>query len=129
MDRLYKYSYAAFSLRYNLLLREILQRTPKDNPDYETIPKVMDTLAGYLAQMNTETGKCENIFNLQQIEERLLFKSALDYVVMDTKKSSRRMSSPLTMPRFLGFGTPRPSATGYSSGPHETEGKQLVGGV
>jgi hypothetical protein len=67
------------------LLREILQRTPKDNPDYQAIPKVMQTIANYLAQMNTETGKCENIFNLQQIEERLLFKSALDYVVMEKK--------------------------------------------
>jgi hypothetical protein len=89
----------------------------------------MDTIAGYLAQMNTETGKCENIFNLQQIEERLLFKSALDYVVMETKRSSRRMSSPLTMPLILGFSAQGPSATGYSSGPNETQRKQLVGGI
>lgn len=67
--------------RYNLLLREILKRTEPDNPDYELIPQIMEMISEYLIQVNTETGKCENIFNLQQIEERLSFKTHADYVV------------------------------------------------
>ncbi|KAI8338661.1 Dbl homology domain-containing protein [Chlamydoabsidia padenii] len=65
--------------KYNLLLREILRRTPSDNPDYHLIPKVMDSITNYMDQVNTETGKCENIFNLQQLEERLSFKSSADH--------------------------------------------------
>lgn len=67
--------------RYNLLLREILKRTPDDNPDKEAIPQIMDIITTYLEQVNIEAGKCENFFNLQQIGERLEFKSPADYVV------------------------------------------------
>ncbi|KAI8340634.1 hypothetical protein BC941DRAFT_417744 [Chlamydoabsidia padenii] len=77
--------------RYNLFLREILRRTPKDNPDHELIPKVMDTIAGYLMHLDTETGKCENIFNLQQIEERLCFKSVMDHVDLTLRDPRRRL--------------------------------------
>ena len=67
--------------RYNLLLREILKRTPDDNPDKEAIPQIMAIITTYLEQVNIEAGKCENFFNLQQIGERLEFKSPADYVV------------------------------------------------
>lgn len=63
------------------MLREILRRTPEDNPDYELLPRVMDLITNYMQQVNTETGKCENIFNLQQLEERLSFKSSAEHVV------------------------------------------------
>ncbi|ORZ03159.1 Dbl homology domain-containing protein [Syncephalastrum racemosum] len=62
--------------RYNLLLREILKRTPKGNPDRETLPKVMDIIARFLRYVNRETGNVENAFNLQQLEHRLTFKSS-----------------------------------------------------
>lgn len=67
--------------RYNLLLREILKRTPEDNPDRETIPQIMEIITRYLEQVNVEAGKCENLFNLQQIGERLEFGKPSDYVV------------------------------------------------
>lgn len=67
--------------RYNLLLREILKRTPDDNPDKETIPQIMEIITRYLTQVNIEAGKCENFFNLQQIGERLNFRSPADYIV------------------------------------------------
>ncbi|KAI8082890.1 CNH domain-containing protein [Halteromyces radiatus] len=77
--------------KYNLLLREIWKRTPKENSDYETIPKVMDIITDYLLQVNTETGKCENIFNLQQIEERLSFKSSAEYVDLRLRDPQRQL--------------------------------------
>ncbi|KAI9023021.1 CNH domain-containing protein [Phycomyces nitens] len=66
--------------RYNLLLREILKHTPKDHPDQETIPKVMKIIAEFLSSVNHETGKTENRFNLQLLNDRLLNKqmSGLD---------------------------------------------------
>ncbi|CAO3582374.1 unnamed protein product [Absidia cylindrospora] len=77
--------------KYNLLLREILRRTPKDNPDYDLLPKVMDSITTYLVQVNTEAGKCENIFNLQQIEERLSFKTSADHVDLSLRDPQRQI--------------------------------------
>jgi hypothetical protein len=70
--------------RYNLLLKEILKHTPDDNPDKLIIPKVMSLITHYLQQVNIEAGKCENLFNLKQIGERLEFRSSADYVVQHT---------------------------------------------
>lgn len=67
--------------RYNLLLREILKRTPDDHPDKEAIPQVMGIITQYLVQVNAETGRRENLFNLEQIQERLSFKSPAEYAV------------------------------------------------
>ncbi|KAI9303732.1 CNH domain-containing protein [Cunninghamella echinulata] len=77
--------------RYNLLLREILKRTPEDNPDYHTIPKVMDIITNYLVQVNSETGKCENIFNLQQLEERMSFKTSTVHVDLELRNPQRQL--------------------------------------
>ncbi|KAI7886615.1 hypothetical protein K492DRAFT_203143 [Lichtheimia hyalospora FSU 10163] len=77
--------------RYNLLLREILKRTEPDNPDYDLIPQIMEMISEYLIQVNTETGKCENIFNLQQIEERLSFKTHTDYVDLKLREPGREL--------------------------------------
>ncbi|KAL7315632.1 RHO1 GDP-GTP exchange protein 2 [Mucor circinelloides] len=77
--------------RYNLLLREILKRTPDDNPDKEAIPRIMDIITTYLEQVNIEAGKCENFFNLQQIGERLEFKSPADYVDLKLEQPGRQL--------------------------------------
>ncbi|KAF1802846.1 hypothetical protein FB192DRAFT_1114470 [Mucor lusitanicus] len=77
--------------RYNLLLREILKRTPDDNPDKETIPQIMNIITTYLEQVNVEAGKCENFFNLQQIGERLEFKSPADYVDLKLEQPGRQL--------------------------------------
>ena len=67
--------------RYNLLLREILKRTPQGNPDRTTIPEAMDAIAKLLERVNEETGLVERSFTLQQIDERLTFKSTSITVV------------------------------------------------
>ncbi|KAI9024369.1 hypothetical protein CLU79DRAFT_746769 [Phycomyces nitens] len=67
--------------RYNLFFREILQCTDTANDDYVHLPKVMEIIREYLAQMNHEIGETENRFNLQQMEARLSYKSATDIAV------------------------------------------------
>lgn len=72
--------------RYNLLLREILKHTPKDHPDQETIPRVMTIIAKYLADVNRETGKTENVFNLQLLNDRLINKHISNFVSMNVTR-------------------------------------------
>ncbi|KAI7861450.1 Dbl homology domain-containing protein [Spinellus fusiger] len=60
--------------RYNLLFREILNSTAKDNPDQEYLPRVMAMITEHLVKMNQEIGKSENKFHLQQIHTRLAYK-------------------------------------------------------
>ncbi|KAI8981674.1 CNH domain-containing protein [Mycotypha africana] len=60
--------------RYNLLLREILKHTPTNHPDQETIPRVMTIISKFLTDVNRETGKTENAFNLQLLNDRLINK-------------------------------------------------------
>ncbi|RCH93227.1 RHO1 GDP-GTP exchange protein 2, partial [Rhizopus stolonifer] len=57
--------------RYNLLLKEILKNTPKDHPDQKTIPQVMKEIKSFLSQVNEKSGKTENKFSLQILDERL----------------------------------------------------------
>jgi hypothetical protein len=66
--------------RYNLLLREILKHTPKEHPDQETIPRVMQIIAKFLADVNRETGITENAFNLQLLNDRLTNKHISNFV-------------------------------------------------
>ncbi|KAI7891474.1 Dbl homology domain-containing protein [Mucor mucedo] len=77
--------------RYNLLLREILKRTPDDNPDKEIIPQIMEIITRYLTQVNIEAGKCENSFNLEEIRKRLHFRSPADSIDLKLDKPDRQL--------------------------------------
>ncbi|ORE01506.1 hypothetical protein BCV72DRAFT_236298 [Rhizopus microsporus var. microsporus] len=77
--------------RYNLLLREIFKRTPDDHPDKEAIPQVMGIITQYLVQVNAETGRRENLFNLEQIQERLSFKSPAEYADLQLQDPERQL--------------------------------------
>ncbi|EPB91715.1 hypothetical protein HMPREF1544_01426 [Mucor circinelloides 1006PhL] len=76
--------------RYNLLLREILKHTPKDHPDQETIPRVMTIIAKFLADVNRETGRTENSFNLQLLNERIVNKNISNFD-LDLTASNRQI--------------------------------------
>ncbi|KAI8355080.1 CNH domain-containing protein [Choanephora cucurbitarum] len=65
--------------RYNLLLREILKHTPQDHPDQETIPRAMSLISKFLADVNRETGRTENAFNLQLLNDRLVNKNISNF--------------------------------------------------
>ncbi|KAG1555603.1 hypothetical protein G6F49_007012 [Rhizopus delemar] len=77
--------------RYNLLLREILKRTPDDNSDKELIPQVMENITQYLIQVNADTGKSENKFNLEQIQTRLSFKTPAEFDCLQLQNPERQL--------------------------------------
>ncbi|KAI8342756.1 CNH domain-containing protein [Chlamydoabsidia padenii] len=83
--------------RYSLLLREILKHTPKDHPDQETIPKAMKVIAEHLTNVNHETGKTENRFNLQLLAEKMQDSSHLADMDLDLLDGNRQiiMKGPL----------------------------------
>ncbi|KAF9371080.1 RHO1 GDP-GTP exchange protein 2 [Podila verticillata] len=60
--------------RYPLLLEAVLKYTPDDNPDKKTLPKVIEIIKDFLQKVNLESGKCENTFNLRQINKGLTWK-------------------------------------------------------
>lgn len=60
--------------RYPLLLQAILKITPEGNPDKETLPKVIELVKDFLARVNVESGKSENMFNLAQLDQQLVFR-------------------------------------------------------
>ncbi|KAI8605082.1 CNH domain-containing protein [Dissophora ornata] len=61
--------------RYPLLLEAVLKYTPEDSPDKKAIPKVVSIIKDFLQKVNLESGKCENAFNLRQINKGLQWKS------------------------------------------------------
>ncbi|KAA1469046.1 CNH-domain-containing protein [Dentipellis sp. KUC8613] len=60
--------------RYPLLLGAVLKHTPDDSPDKENIPKVVTMVREFLAEVNLQTGKAENRFNLLQLDQQLVFR-------------------------------------------------------
>lgn len=60
--------------RYPLLLGAVLKHTPEDHPDKTSLVQVIDIIRGFLAKVNTESGRTENRFNLLQLEQQLTFR-------------------------------------------------------
>ncbi|KAF9095483.1 RHO1 GDP-GTP exchange protein 2, partial [Mortierella sp. GBA35] len=60
--------------RYPLLLEAVLKYTKDDNPDKTAIPQVISIIKDFLQKVNLESGKCENAFNLRQINKGLTWK-------------------------------------------------------
>ncbi|CAO3571291.1 unnamed protein product [Mortierella alpina] len=60
--------------RYPLLLEAVLKYTPDDNPDKKALPEVINIIKDFLQKVNLESGKCENAFNLRQINKGLTWK-------------------------------------------------------
>ena len=60
--------------RYPLLLEAVLKQTADECSDKHDIPKVVTLVREFLAEVNRETGRTENRFNLLQLEQQLLFR-------------------------------------------------------
>jgi hypothetical protein len=60
--------------RYPLLLQAVLKYTPDDSQDKTDIPKVIEMIKTFLTKVNIESGKSENIFELAQLEQQLVFR-------------------------------------------------------
>lgn len=56
------------------MLEAVLKQTSDDNPDKETLPKVVVMVREFLRAVNTESGKTENRFNLLQLDQSLVFR-------------------------------------------------------
>ncbi|KAJ9097534.1 hypothetical protein QFC19_006708 [Naganishia cerealis] len=65
--------------RYPLLLKEILKHTPDDNQDKVEIPKVTEMIKDFLTRVNEESGKSENMFNLAQLDQQLVFRQGENF--------------------------------------------------
>ncbi|ORX62362.1 hypothetical protein DM01DRAFT_1299021 [Hesseltinella vesiculosa] len=83
--------------RYNLLIREILKHTPKDHPDQDSLTAAMKVIADLLSNMNYETGKTENRFNLRLLSDKLQESPHLADVRLDLLHENRQiiMKGPL----------------------------------
>ncbi|KAI8889430.1 hypothetical protein K501DRAFT_208418, partial [Backusella circina FSU 941] len=78
--------------RYNLLLREIMKHTPDDHSDKESLPKVMAVIGQYLSRVNEESGKTENRFSLEILQQKLTYRKAdPDVDALDLLADERRI--------------------------------------
>ncbi|KAF1816659.1 CNH-domain-containing protein [Eremomyces bilateralis CBS 781.70] len=76
--------------RYPLLLEGILKYTADDNPDKEDLPKAIVMIKQFLSQVNVESGKAENHFNLQQLNRELKFRPG-EYVDLKLTDEARQL--------------------------------------
>ncbi|KAF8493205.1 CNH-domain-containing protein [Russula emetica] len=76
--------------RYPLLLEAVLKQTPDESSDKHDIPKVVTLVREFLAEVNRETGRAENRFNLLQLEQQLLFRPG-EQVDLRLKEEGREM--------------------------------------
>jgi hypothetical protein len=51
-----------------------LKQTSDESSDKQEIPKVVTLIREFLAEVNRETGRTENRFNLLQLEQQLSFR-------------------------------------------------------
>lgn len=74
--------------RYPLLLEAVVKATPDDNPDKQSLPKVIKIVKEFLSKVNSESGKSENRFNLAQLDQQLVFKQgeAVDLRLRDEQR-------------------------------------------
>jgi hypothetical protein len=63
-----------------------LKQTANDCADKRDLPKVVTLVREFLAEVNRETGRAENRFNLLQLEQQLLFRPG-EQVVRISKHS------------------------------------------
>ncbi|KAI0306077.1 CNH domain-containing protein [Multifurca ochricompacta] len=76
--------------RYPLLLEAVLKNTPEECADKQDIPKVVKLVREFLAEVNHQTGRAENRFNLLQLEKQLLFRPG-EQVDLRLREEGREM--------------------------------------
>ncbi|KAF2155722.1 citron like protein [Myriangium duriaei CBS 260.36] len=76
--------------RYPLLLGGIAKATADDNPDKHDIPKAVEMVKSFLAKVNEESGKAENIQQLMQLNQSLKWGN-IPYVDLKLTEESRQL--------------------------------------
>ncbi|KAG9296550.1 hypothetical protein G9A89_015142 [Geosiphon pyriformis] len=69
--------------RYPLLLEAVLKQTPQDHPDFTNLPKVISIIREFLTNVNVESGRSENRFNLQHLHDHLKGTEHVDLKLME----------------------------------------------
>lgn len=80
--------------RYPLLLEAVLKYTPDDSPDKQDLPEVIQMIRGLLTKVNIESGKSENIFELAQLEQQLVFRPH-ETIVSEHEMAALTSGSPI----------------------------------
>ncbi|KAG8740547.1 RHO1 GDP-GTP exchange protein 2 [Ceratobasidium sp. 414] len=75
---------------YSLLLEVVLDCTPEDNVDRVAITKVVKLVREFLGEINEESGKAENRFNLLQLDTELVFRQG-EEVDLKLKDEQRQL--------------------------------------
>jgi hypothetical protein len=57
-----------------LLLEAVLKYTPEGHSDKRDLPVVVKMVRALLTKVNIESGKSENVFELAQIDQQLVFR-------------------------------------------------------
>jgi RHO1 GDP-GTP exchange protein 1/2 len=78
--------------RYPLLLEVILKHTPDDHPDKKHLPDVVKQIRDFLSRVNVESGKSENMFNLAQLDQQLIFRPGENLVSLGEGRSAEPCS-------------------------------------
>ncbi|THH00609.1 hypothetical protein EW026_g1971 [Hermanssonia centrifuga] len=60
-------------------------------PDKTELPKVVEIVKGFLNEVNTETGKAENRFNLLQLHQQLVFRQGEEVVDLRLPEEGREL--------------------------------------
>jgi hypothetical protein len=63
-----------------LLLEVILKFTPEGHQDKEDLVEAVKIVREFLSRVNTESGKSENLFNLAQLDQQLIFRPGENFV-------------------------------------------------
>ena len=74
--------------RYPLLLENVVKYTADDNPDKQDIPKAIQLIRDVLSKVNIESGKAENLFNLNQLNQHLKWRPG-EYVDLKLTEEGR----------------------------------------
>ena len=76
--------------RYPLLLDNVLKNTDENNPDIKDIPKAIEQIKHFLTQVNEESGKSENHFNLMNLNAQLKW-GAIPHMDLKLTEESRQL--------------------------------------
>ena len=62
------------------MLEVIVKYTPEDNRDKEDLAEAVKIVREFLTRVNKESGKSENLFNLAQLDQQLIFRPGENFV-------------------------------------------------
>ncbi|ORX96474.1 hypothetical protein K493DRAFT_281885 [Basidiobolus meristosporus CBS 931.73] len=87
--------------RYPLLLDRVLKYTPEESVDRQMLVCAIDSIREFLNKLNEEAGHAENQLRLQEISDKIEFKSE-DYIDLKLNDPSRQLVREGILKRSIG---------------------------